>query len=157
VNFKSEFHDPEATRWALALWTSYRAMQERSKVLAAENPKGESFYEHETSIVGESFFNPDGSSRQEIIATLVDGESVFLLRESTNAFDPEAVAVCVMRGNDDLLQIGYLSRPDATVYATLIDAGMAAMGDVAFVGGGDEAFPLRGVRIKIYHFKGTAP
>jgi hypothetical protein len=44
-------------------------------------------------VAGESFGNPDGSSRQAEIAQLKSGEPVNLIREPDNPHDPNAIRV----------------------------------------------------------------
>jgi hypothetical protein len=57
-------------------------------------------------IVGESFENDDGRSRQAEIARCRAGESVNLEREPENKYDPNCVKVISARG----VQIGNISR-----------------------------------------------
>ena len=65
------------------------------------------------SVHGESFANPDGVSRQEILRRAKTGAAAFLIPEPTNRFDPDAVAVYVDLGNGETGQIGYLPRGTA--------------------------------------------
>jgi len=57
-------------------------------------------------IVGESFDNDDGSSRQEEIGRCRAGEPVDLVREPDNPHDPNCVKVLSLRG----VQIGNIGR-----------------------------------------------
>jgi single-stranded-DNA-specific exonuclease len=66
----------------------------------------------ETRVVGVTFEN-----RQEVVALLIEGEQVYLIREKENAFDPNAIKVC--RWNSQ--QVGYLSRELAKVIAPRMD------------------------------------
>jgi hypothetical protein len=59
-------------------------------------------------IVGESFTNEDGSSRQEEIARCQPGEPVTLERDPQNKHDANCVKVISARG----VQIGNISRDD---------------------------------------------
>ena len=61
-----------------------------------------------TSVVGVTFSNKKyGVNRQEIIKRLSGKEKVYLKREPKNRFDPNAVAVIVVRKEGDL-KIGYI-------------------------------------------------
>lgn len=62
------------------------------------------------SVAGESFDNPDGVSRQDVLKRVRPGTEVFLIPEPTNRFDPNAVAVYADYENGDTGQIGYLPR-----------------------------------------------
>jgi hypothetical protein len=62
------------------------------------------------SVTGESFSNPDGVSRQSIIAATEPGTVVWFVPEPDNAHDPDAVRVFVDRGDGETGQIGYLPR-----------------------------------------------
>lgn len=59
-------------------------------------------------IVGESFENEDGSSRQAEIKRCSPGEPVTLERDPQNKYDPNCVRVISVRG----IQIGNISRED---------------------------------------------
>lgn len=59
-------------------------------------------------IVGESFSNQDGSSRQAEIKHCSAGEPVTLERDPENEYDPNCVKVISARG----VQIGNISRED---------------------------------------------
>lgn len=65
---------------------------------------------HALRVVGESFDNPNGTSRQQIIATTELGTMAFLLPEPDNPHDPNAVRVFVSRGGQATAQIGFLPR-----------------------------------------------
>lgn len=72
----------------------------------------------ETKIVGVSFKNPDGSSRQEKVALLQKGDTLALVREPKNKYDKNAIAVrLTARGR----QLGYLSREVAQHFADAVD------------------------------------
>ena len=58
-----------------------------------------------TKVVGTTYKNADGSSRQEIIDMLLTGEKLELENEDDNPVDPNAVAV-----HSECGQVGYLSR-----------------------------------------------
>jgi hypothetical protein len=62
------------------------------------------------SVAGESFSNPNGVSRQQVIAETELGTLVWLVPEPDNPYDPDAVRVFVDKGNGYTGQIGYLPR-----------------------------------------------
>lgn len=100
-----------------------------------------SFY---TKIVGVSHKNPDGSSRQKIIARCSVGERLRLVREPDNPHDSQAIAVVRESGE----QLGYISSDVAFRLADEIDNGKrfaARISDITC--GGDRS--VRGVNILI--------
>jgi HIRAN domain len=70
-------------------------------------------------VVGVTFFNKDGSSRQEIISKISLSSFVELKREPNNEYDPNAIAVFV-----DGFQVGFLSGEDAQNIAIMMDSGI---------------------------------
>ncbi len=64
---------------------------------------------HFLGVAGESFNNPNGTSRQQIIGKLKRATAVHLACEPDNQYDREAVMVLVPRGGT-ADQIGYLPR-----------------------------------------------
>ena len=62
-----------------------------------------------TKVVGVTFSNPDGSSRQRIISRMSESDKIYLEREPTNQYDSNAVKVLVMQDGQKK-QIGYLSK-----------------------------------------------
>lgn len=68
------------------------------------------WHAHHQRIVGESFNNPNGSSRQELIASAQIGTAVFLVPEPDNPHDTEAVRVFLDKGGGATALIGYLPR-----------------------------------------------
>lgn len=69
--------------------------------LLARECDGQWFY---GKVAGVTWPNPDGSSRQEIAATLVERDELSLMAEPENAFDANAIAVHSPDGD----QVGYL-------------------------------------------------
>lgn len=61
-------------------------------------------------VVGESFENANGTSRQAILADARIGNRVWLIAEPDNPRDAEAVAVHLDDGSGIISQIGYLPR-----------------------------------------------
>ena len=70
-------------------------------------------------IVGESFDNDDGSSRQAEIRRCVAGEAVELERDPGNKYDSNCVKVLSSRG----VQIGNISRDDGWICERLDKGG----------------------------------
>jgi hypothetical protein len=68
---------------------------------------------HHLAVVGESYDNNNGTSRQVIIGRTEPGTVVFLVPEPDNEHDRNAVRVFVSEGGSATAQIGYLSRDDA--------------------------------------------
>lgn len=72
---------------------------------------------------GVTFANPDGISRQLIIANLMnttgDKTKITLVREPNNAYDKNAIAIFA----NDNLHVGYIPKQYATLLAPMIDEG----------------------------------
>ncbi|HEY8593278.1 MAG TPA: HIRAN domain-containing protein [Sphingomicrobium sp.] len=83
-------------------------------------------------IVGESFNNEDGSSRQAELARCKDGESVRLVRDPENSHDANCVKVVSKRG----VQIGNISRSDDWI-ASRMDSGKPITAKILSVGTGE--------------------
>ncbi len=69
-------------------------------------------------VVGATHPNPDGSSRQEIISHMTKNSKITLVREPSNPYDKNAIAV-----HSNGKQIGYLSAAYAETFAPRLDAG----------------------------------
>lgn len=61
-------------------------------------------------VAGESFNNPNGDSRQSILAKAEVGRPVHFVPEPDNPHDPEAIRIYLDVGNGAGEQIGYLPR-----------------------------------------------
>lgn len=77
-----------------------------------------------TKLVGVSFLNNDGSSRQGLLNQFRDISEeeplpLYLERDTENPFDPNAVAVYTEEGK----QLGYLSRKINEIVAPWLDHG----------------------------------
>lgn len=70
-------------------------------------------------IVGESFDNADGSSRQDELFRCMPGEPVTLMREPENPHDRNAILVVSCRG----IGIGHIDRATAVLLAPHLDRG----------------------------------
>ena len=85
-------------------------------------------------VIGVTYSNADGSSRQEIIGNCRKGDKLILLREPSNPYDINAVKVCapkkpgflsrLLRRKPVLSQLGYLSEYVASRIAPLMDEGV---------------------------------
>jgi hypothetical protein len=85
-------------------------------------------------VIGVTYANADGSSRQEIIGNCRKGDELILLREPSNPYDTNAIKVCTFKqpgffsrllGRKPLLlQLGYLSEYVASRIAPLMDEGV---------------------------------
>jgi hypothetical protein len=62
------------------------------------------------SVSGETFDNPNGTSRQAILAKARPGQECVLLAEPDNPHDTAAVAVYLLEAGGRTAQIGYLPR-----------------------------------------------
>lgn len=87
----------------------------------------------QTKVVGVTKRNSDGSSRQQIVASLTAGVQVYLLRETQNPHDPNAVAVYAYGGSR---QLGYLNRKVAQTVGPLLDNGKIISVKVTSITGG---------------------
>ena len=102
------------------------------------------------AVVGESFDNDDGSSRQEIIKQHGRaGAQVHLEREPDNQYDDLAIAVYLADQ-----QIGYLKGDVAARHAPKIDTGRYVLyAEIASVNGGTKDKPNIGVTLEATLFK----
>lgn len=97
------------------------------------------------SLVGESFDNRDGTSRQTELLVTAPGERAYLRREPDNPHDSNAVLVLSARG----VGIGHLSRADAAALAAIIDAGLEFDVQVHCLRGGLPDYPSYGCTVSV--------
>jgi len=95
------------------------------------------------AVVGESFRNNDGTSRQEIIRSCRIGDALRLIPEPTNPADPNAVAVHAPGG-----QIGYLRREVAARLNKQIRDRATASAVIMDIRGGEDV-PFLGVFVEV--------
>jgi HIRAN domain len=95
--------------------------------------------------VGERFANADGDNRQVELARSKPGERIDLVREPTNPYDINAVALVSCRG----VQVGYLAREHAIWIAPMIDAGAIFSATVERVAPKGRPFAPLAVTIKL--------
>jgi hypothetical protein len=97
----------------------------------------------ELSVWGEELTNVDGSSRQEIIAKLHEGDEIELVRHPGDA-DRNMVAVVSEKG-----EIGRLTQADAATLAPYLDRGGRVRAQVSAVRGGTKDRPELNVWILV--------
>lgn len=95
-------------------------------------------------VVGESYRNTDGRSRQAILRNTSPGEAVQLVREPHNKHDPDAIAVHVRGG-----QVGYVGSDYLGWLTPLLDAGKEVQARVHGIRGGSGDRPSFGAVIQI--------
>ncbi|EKE68718.1 HIRAN domain-containing protein [Oceanibaculum indicum] len=99
-----------------------------------------------TAVHGESFRNPDGVSRQDILRIVKQGDSVAIVPEPDNPYDPDAVRIITEWG-----MVGYIPREDSAEVAADIAAGrIAQIGTIVAVHGGSPGQPGRGLVVQLY-------
>ena len=69
-------------------------------------------------VVGVTFTNEDGVSRQSIIKKLAQCDTITIRREPTNRYDTNAIMVLTDKG-----QVGYIGKDYASILAPMMDAG----------------------------------
>lgn len=100
-----------------------------------------------TKAVGVTKGNPDGSSRQDIIARCKIGEALELIHQPNNRYDPNAIAVHRRKTGE---QIGFLNRDLASDLVRDAAAGKQFSAEISdLTGGGFFAKKTCGVNIKI--------
>jgi single-stranded-DNA-specific exonuclease len=96
-----------------------------------------------TTVVGVTF---DG--RQEVVATLKSGDELVLVREPTNKYDKNAVAVHIDLNGFAGQQLGYINRVLAEKMSARLSRGVKLSAVVDEVTGGGEGYDY-GVKIEI--------
>lgn len=97
-----------------------------------------------SKIVGVTYKNRDGSSRQNIIKRCSVGELLELIREPKNEHDPNALKICRQNGE----QLGYIGAEQAEELAPLMDSGKRVTATISDLTGG-VGNESRGVNILI--------
>lgn len=95
----------------------------------------------DTKVVGVSKPNANGSSRQQIIAGVNEGDPVKLEPEPDNPYDRGAVKVLTLHG----LQIGYIKKEVAPQIKSAIENESRIITKVSWVGGKE----IKGVGLRI--------
>jgi HIRAN domain len=99
---------------------------------------------HNLNIVGESFDNPDGASRQLEIKRCREGESVTLRAEPENKFSDQAIAVFSCRN----VQIGYIGSEHCEWVARLM-RNPDFEAEIGWISGSKRGKPSRGIVLSI--------
>jgi single-stranded-DNA-specific exonuclease len=95
-----------------------------------------------SKLQGVTRHNPDGSSRQEIIAQLCyQGQQLLLMRQ-TSQYSRNEIGVYVA------FQIGHVNPELADLLAPIIDQGGVVRAHVTEITGGTEEKPTRGVNVE---------
>lgn len=97
-----------------------------------------------TKVVGVSFNNSDGQSRQRIIGKCSVGEHVYLAPEPDNPYDHDAILVCRSNGE----QLGHLNRELAHDIMNRGELG-SLVAQISDLTGGTWGKPTRGVNLRI--------
>ena len=97
----------------------------------------------ELAVWGEEQANADGSSRQEIIGRLREGDEIELIRHPGNV-DKNTIAVVSEKG-----EIGRLTQGDAATLAPYLDRGGRVRAQVSAVRGGTKDRPELNVWILV--------
>lgn len=98
---------------------------------------------YDVDVVGESFQNEDGSSRQEELARLRVGDEVTLERDHHNPYDANCVRVLSARG----IQIGNAGREQAKWLSKRIAEGKRVEARIASIG--ESSSGLLGATLKV--------
>lgn len=77
-------------------------------------------------VVGVTFDNEDGTSRQFLLGKLKKGDNIILRREPHNKYDVNAIAVW-----SDIGQIGYIAKDYSSIIAPMMDGGTNFKVDIA--------------------------
>jgi len=96
------------------------------------------------NVVGESYNNEDGSSRQKIISSLYPGDIITLKPEPNNPYDNHAVAVISKKG-----QIGYLPQGRCHDVFNALQKGEPVQASIEKITGGTRRKPRRGIILLI--------
>jgi hypothetical protein len=101
-----------------------------------------------TKVVGVSYKNDDGTSRQNIIKNLRVNQYLDILHVP-NKYDKNAVAVFLVDSN---LQVGHLNAELAEEIAPMLDNGNCINAVVIDLTGGEYDKPTRGCNIEIREY-----
>ena len=95
-----------------------------------------------SKLAGVTHHNPDGTSRQDIIAELCyNGQSLLLIREP-NQYSHNNIGVYIA------YQVGYVTTDMAEILAPYLDAGGGLEARITDITGGSEDKPTRGVNVE---------
>lgn len=108
--------------------------------------KSMSFYSEK--VVGVSFENPDGTSRQKLISKMSEGEAIQLVRDPDNPKDRNAIKVL----NKDSRQVGFIDKFRVQELAPQMDSGYEVEAWVESITGGETGESL-GLVIGVQRYK----
>ncbi len=95
-----------------------------------------------SKLAGVTHHNPDGTSRQDIIAELCyNGQPLLLIREP-NQYSHNNIGVYIA------YQVGYVTPDMAEILAPYLDAGGGAEARITDITGGSEDKPTQGVNVE---------
>lgn len=97
-------------------------------------------------VKGESYTNPDGTKRQDVLRQCQPGENILLVREPLNKYDKNAVAIFREK---DHQQLGYASRNNAEWIARIINDGGKIKAKIKKIIGGTAEKPSLGILIDV--------
>ena len=97
-------------------------------------------------VVGVTFNNPDGVSRQKILRHMKRWETVDIVREPNNEHSSNAIAVVGGMGN-----IGHIGREYERYFSSLIDSGATVFAKLSAIYGGNDGKNF-GAKVEL-HFK----
>jgi hypothetical protein len=86
-----------------------------------------------TKIVGVTKTNPDGGERQKLLSKCKAGQTLLLIREPKNQYDPNAIMVCTHART----QLGYIDSELAEDMAPVMDQGNGATAQITKITGQD--------------------
>lgn len=96
-------------------------------------PPANTFIWQNVKIVGVSFNNPDGVSRQKILSHMKKWEVVDIVQEPDNQHDPKAVAIIGGMGT-----IGYLEKEHSIIVSSMMTEGATVLAKLSGLYGGDD-------------------
>jgi type II secretory pathway pseudopilin PulG len=137
----AQLADVSADLHSLAGELKKRAANDKSEKIVVR--QSHTPHRMEVDVHGEAQRNPDGKSRQDIIAQLKEGEYITLVHEPNNPYDKNAVRVDSALGT-----IGYVARDEAMKIARLLDEKAIAKSYIDAILGGDSGMNY-GVKLTV--------
>lgn len=119
----------------------------RAKPARPKRPRklGE-FYPFHTKVVGVSKRNDNGGSRQQLLSMCTVGDTVRLVPQPDNPYDPKAVAVI----HPAVGQLGYLGSDTARDLWKWLQSNRPIVGSISALTGGTRDKTTRGCNLLIY-------
>ena len=132
-----------AVYWVGRRFGRDKAIDDVAKTFGDKLLGGPAQNEGELAVWGENQANADGSSRQEIIAKLSEGDEIELVRHPGDS-DTNMIAVVSEKG-----EIGRLTQGDAATLAPYLDRGGRVRAQVSAIRGGTKDRPELNVWILV--------